>query len=192
MQADFMLGKEIKYLGIQINFAEEGTQLLGRSDSIYYQYLLEYSNDKKTWKKIVDKTTNKTDVPHDFLQLPSPVSARYIRLTNYHIPDGKFAISGLRVFGKGNGKAPQPVASFTAKRDSSDARDVKLSWRKSSNAIGYNIRFGTKPNKLYENYQVFNTDTLSIHSLNRLKVYYFAIEAFNENGITKGKTILKK
>jgi len=182
-----------KVNAVQINFAEEGTQLLGRSDSIYYQYLLEYSNDKKTWKKIVDKTTNKTDVPHDFLQLPSPVSARYIRLTNYHIPDGKFAISGLRVFGKGNGKAPQPVASFTAKRDSSDARDVKLSWRKSSNAIGYNIRFGTKPNKLYENYQVFNTDTLSIHSLNRLKVvYYFAIEAFNENGITKGKTILKK
>ena len=181
-----------KVNAVQINFAEEGTQLLGRSDSIYYQYLLEYSNDKKTWKKMVDKTTNKTGVPHDFLQLPSPVSARYIRLTNYHIPDGKFAISGLRVFGKGNGKAPQPVASFTAKRDSSDARDVKLSWRKSSNAIGYNIRFGTKPNKLYENYQVFNTDTLSIHSLNRLKVYYFAIEAFNENGITKGKTILKK
>ncbi|HTD39066.1 MAG TPA: family 43 glycosylhydrolase, partial [Mucilaginibacter sp.] len=37
---------------VQINFAEEGTQLFGRSDSIYYQYLLEYSNDKKTWKKI--------------------------------------------------------------------------------------------------------------------------------------------
>lgn len=181
-----------KVNAVQINFAEEGTQLLGRSDSIYYQYLLEYSNDKRTWNKIADKTSNKTDVPHDFLQLPSPVSARYIRLTNYHIPDGKFAISGLRVFGKGNSKAPQPVASFTAKRDSSDARDVKLSWQKSSNAIGYNIRFGTKPNKLYENYQVFNTDTVSIHSLNRLKVYYFAIDVFNENGITKGKTILKK
>jgi len=186
------LQRSCKVNAVQINFAEEGTQLLGRSDSIYYQYLLEYSNDKKTWKKIADKTSNKTDVPHDFLQLPSPVPARYIRLTNYHIPDGKFAISGLRVFGKGNGKAPQHVTSFIAKRDSSDARDVKLSWRKSSNAIGYNIRFGTKPNKLYENYQVFNTDTVSIHSLNRLKVYYFAIDAFNENGITKGKTILKK
>ncbi|HTD40770.1 MAG TPA: fibronectin type III domain-containing protein, partial [Mucilaginibacter sp.] len=120
-----------------------------------------------------------------------PVSARYIRLTNYHVPDGKFAISGLRVFGKGSGKAPLPVSSFTAKRDSTDGRDVKLSWKKSPQAIGYNIRFGTKPDKLYENYQVFNSDTLSIHSLNRLKPYYFSIDAFNENGITKGKAIIK-
>jgi len=181
-----------KVSAFQINFAEEGTQLLGRSDSIYYQYLLEYSNDKKTWKKIADKTLNKTDVPHDFLQLSNPVSARYIRLTNYHVPDGKFAVSGLRVFGKGNGKVPQPVATLTAKRDSTDGRDVKLSWQKSPEAIGYNIRFGTQPNKLYENYQVFNTDTLSIHSLNRLKTYYFAIDAFNESGITRGKTVVNK
>jgi hypothetical protein len=181
-----------KVNAVQINFAEEGTQLLGRSDSVYYQYLLEYSNDKKTWKKIADKTSNKTDVPHDFLQLSKPVSARYLRLTNYHIPDGKFAISGLRVFGKGNGKAPQPVATFSVRRDSADGRDVTLTWQKSPEAIGYNIRFGTQATKLYENYQVFNTDTLSIHSLNKLKPYYFAVDAFNENGISKGKAILKK
>ena len=177
---------------IQINYAEEGTQLLGRSDVICYQYLLEYSNDKKTWEPIADKTLNKTDVPHDYLQLEAPVSTRYIRLTNYHVPDGKFAVSGLRVFGKGKGKAPDRVSTFIVKRDSTDRRDVKLSWQKSPHAIGYNIRFGTQPNKLYENYQVFDSDTLSIHSLNRLKPYYFAIDAFNENGITKGEKLIKK
>jgi xylan 1,4-beta-xylosidase len=177
---------------VQVNFAEEGTQLLGRSGDIYYQYLLEYSNDKKTWKTIADKTTTKTDVVHDYLQLKTPVSARYIRLTNYHVPDGKFAVSGLRVFGKGNGTPPARLRSFEVKRDSSDARDAKLAWQKIPGAVGYNIRFGTRPDKLYENYQVFDTDTLTIHSLNRLKPYYFTIDAFNENGISNGKTIIKK
>jgi len=186
------LKNSYKVNAVQVNFAEEGMQLLGRSGAIYNQYLLEYSNDKKTWKKIADKTLNKTDVPHDYLQLATPVSARYIRLTNYHVPDGKFAVSGLRIFGKGSGKAPQSVSSITAKRDTIDGRDVKLAWQKSPTAIGYNIRFGTQANKLYENYQVFDTDTLSIHSLNRLKPYYFAVDAFNENGITKGKTVIKE
>jgi hypothetical protein len=177
---------------VQVNFAEEGTTLTGRSDSVYYQYLLEYSADNKTWKKLADKTTNKTDVPHDYVQLPATVKARYIRLTNWHVPDGKFAVAGLRIFGRGNGRAPQPVSSFTAVRDAADARNVTLNWQKGSGAIGYNIRFGTQPGKLYENYQVFNADTLTIHSLNRLKPYYFAIDVFNENGITKGKEVAEK
>jgi len=185
------LQSQCKVGAVQINFADEGTNLFGRSDSIYYQYLLEYSTDGKSWKKLADKTANRTDVPHDYIQLATPVAARYIKLTNYHVPDGKFALSGLRVFGKGNGALPQSVAAFSAKRDTADARDVRLTWQHAPNAIGYNIRFGTKPDKLYQNYQVFAADTLTIHSLSRLQDYYFAIDAFNENGITKGKTVIK-
>ena len=36
--------------GLQVNFAEEGTSLVGRAEDIYYQYKVEYSNDKKIWK----------------------------------------------------------------------------------------------------------------------------------------------
>lgn len=180
-----------KVSAVQINFADEATNILGRSDSIYYQYLLEYSNDKKTWKKLADKTGNKTDVPHDYVELKTPVTARYIRLTNYYVPDGKFALSGLRVFGKGSGQLAPAVSSFNVVRDTSDARNVTLSWPKSAGAIGYNIRYGTKRDKLYHNYQVFDTDTLTIHSLNRLQEYYFTIDTFNENGVTKG-TVIKE
>lgn len=171
---------------IQINFAEEGSNITGRSDSDYYQYLLEYSTDKKNWKKLADKTSGKAN-PHDYIELQTPISFRYIRLTNYHTPDGKFAVSGLRVFGKGNGKLPQAVTSFNAVRDTEDACHVTLTWKKSSDAIGYNIRFGTHPDKLYQNYQVFDTDSLTIHSLNALQKYYFAIDVFNENGIAKSQ-----
>ena len=184
-----------KVSAVQINFAEEGTTILGnsigRSDSIYYQYLLEYSTDKKTWKILVDKTTNNTDVPHDYIELSTPVTARYIRLTNYHVPDGKFAVSGLRIFGKGNGKVPQPISSFIVLRDTADARNVTLTWKKNADAIGYNIRYGTQPNKLYENYQVFNAGSLTIHSLSKMQQYYFTIDVFNENGVTKGKKTLQ-
>ena len=178
---------------VQINFAEEGTTTLGntvgRADSIYYQYLLEYSTDNRSWKKLADKSSNKTDVPHDFVQLSTPVSARYLRLTNLHVPDGKFAVSGLRIFGKGKGKEPQPVSDFTIARDTADTRNVTISWKKETNVVGYNIRYGTEPGKLYENYQVLGSDAITIHSLNKLQRYYFTIDVFNENGITKGKQV---
>jgi xylan 1,4-beta-xylosidase len=183
------LQKACSVSAVQLNYADEATKLFGRSDAIYYQYLLEYSMDKKTWKKLVDKTNNKTDVPHDYVELPTPVTARYIRLTNYHVPDGKFAVSGLRVFGKGNGQLPPAVSSFEVSRDTADGCNVTLKWPMSDGATGYNIRYGTKPEKLYHNYQVFDTNTLTIHSLNRLQQYYFAIDAFNENGITKGTVV---
>ena len=188
------LQSQYKVNAVQINFAEEGTTILGsktgRADSVYYQYLLEYSTDKKNWNKLADKTNNKTDVPHDYLELSIPVVAKYIRLTNYHVPDGKFAVSGLRIFGKGNGKAPRPVAAFAVERDTADKRNAILSWKKNADAVGYSIRYGPSPDRLYENYQVLNTDSLTIHSLSKTQQYYFTIDAFNENGITKGKNIL--
>ncbi len=182
---------QYKVRAVQVNFAEEGTTILGssvgRSDSIYYQYLLEYSTDKTTWKTLADKSASKTDVPHDYVELSAPVTARYIRITNYHAPDGKFALSGLRIFGKGTGKVPGPVSSFTVIRDTADERNVTLTWTKIPGAVGYNIRYGPTPNKLYENYQVFDTGSVTIHSLNKQQQYYFTIDAFNENGVTKGK-----
>lgn len=180
------LENKCKISAVQINFADEATHLFNRSDSGYYKYLLEYSDDKKNWKTLADKTLSKIDAPHDYIELALPLSAQYIRLTNYHVPDGKFAISGLRIFGKGISTPPQKVSSFTVVRDTADGRNVTLRWQKTRGAIGYNIRFGAKPNKLYQNYQVFDSDTLTIHSLNRLQDYYFAIDAFNENGIQKG------
>lgn len=175
---------------VQVNFAEEGTSVLGRTTDIYHQYLLEYSVDRKNWKMMIDQSGNKTDVPHDFTTLKSPVKARYIRLTNVHVPDGKFAISGLRIFGKGSGNNPAEVTGFNVKRDASDGCRATLTWKKNADAVGYNIRFGTHPEKLYQNYQVFDAGTITINSLNKLQKYYFSIDAFNENGISVGKTVV--
>jgi hypothetical protein len=183
------LQKECTVNAVQINYAENETKLLGRNPEIFYQYLLEYSTDRNNWQPLVDKTSNKIDVPHDYIQLPMPVKARYIKLINYRVPDGTFALAGLRIFGNGGGSAPAKVENMYLVRSTTDPCQVKLKWTGSKDAIGYNIRYGTKKDKLYLNYQVLGSDSLTIRSLNSLQKYYFTIDAFNENGIAKGEKI---
>jgi xylan 1,4-beta-xylosidase len=176
---------------IQVNYAEHNTKLMGRAPGIYYQYLLEYSADNKTWKTLANKTQNTVDAPHDYIELKTPVKARYIRLTNYKMPDGTFALAGLRVFGKGSGKAPAVSEDFRIDRSATDRCVAKLSWTKLPGATGYNIRYGTSKDKLYHTYQVLGSDTVTISSLNGLQKYYFTIDSFNENGVTKGVKIIE-
>jgi xylan 1,4-beta-xylosidase len=185
------LQKECTINAVQLNYAENQTQLHGRNPKIYYQYLLEYSDDNKTWKFLVDKILNKTDVPHDYIELSVPIKARYIKLTNYYVPDGTFALSGLRIFGIGQGNKPEMTKNFTVKRTERDRREVKLKWDKNLDAVGYNIRYGTQVDKLYHNYQVLGADSLTIRSLNRFQKYYFTIDEFNENSINKGTKIVE-
>jgi xylan 1,4-beta-xylosidase len=176
---------------VQINFAENQTHLHGRSANIYYQYLLEYSVDNKTWTSFADKTSNTTDVPHDYIQLSSAVKARYLRLTNYYVPDGTFALAGLRVFGNREGAKSKEVINLSAVRSEDDRSEVKLKWNNNLETSGFNIRYGTRADKLYLNYQVLGHDTLTIRSLNKFLKYYFTIDGFNENGISKGTKIVE-
>lgn len=184
------LQKECTVNAVQINYAENETKILGRNPDICYQYLLEYSTDNKNWKMLCDKTQNKTDVPHDYFELNTPVKARYFKLTNYKVPDGTFALAGLRIFGNAGGSAPKEVETFNVSRLESDRCIANLNWTEVPDAIGYNIRYGTEEDKLYLNYQVLGNDSDTIRSLNANQTYYFTIDAFNESGITKGKKIL--
>ena len=177
------LQKECTVNAVQINYAENETQIFGREAGIYYQYLLEYSLDNQTWQTLADKIENQTDDPHDYIELGTPVKARYLRLTNYHVPGGTFAIAGLRVFGNGGGQAPAMVQKLNLVRMDADKCVVDLTWDPVAGAVGYTIRFGTQQDKLYHTYQVLGTNAVRINSLNSLSPYYFTIEAFNENGI---------
>ena len=183
------LGESADVYALQINFADEGSQLHGRKDSIYYRYLVEASADGNNWQLLLDRSTNTVDMPHDYAQLAKPVKARYLRIKNLYFPSGNFSVSDFRVFGKSDKKTPLPVQNFTVERDT-DTRTVHLKWDAVPDATGYNIRFGTRENKLYHNYMVYGKNELSIHSLHAGKVYFFAIDAFNEGGITEG-TIIK-
>ena len=185
------LGNKSSIEAIQINYGDEGVELMGKSLTTYHQYQIFASDDAKTWKLIIDKSKNKTDVPHDYVVLPKPIQARYIKMVNIHMPTGKFAISGLRVFGKGTGANPGSVQNFVPLRGDSERRNAWLKWAVNPNATGYHIYFGNDPNKLYNSVMVYGVSEYYLNALEKNDAYYFQIEAFNENGIGKRSPVMK-
>jgi hypothetical protein len=176
---------------VQINYADQDAEFLGKSANVFHQYKLYQSEDGKNWKILADKSTAKKDVPHDYIELAQPVRTRYIRLENLHMPTGKFAISGLRVFGNGNGPKPDPVKDFIVLRTEKDKRSAWIRWRPVDNAYGYNIYFGTAPDKLYNSIMLYGSNDYFFKGMDKERTYYFCIEALNENGVSARTTILK-
>ncbi len=128
---------------IQINYADQDVEFLGKTLAVFHQYKIMESSDGKRWNVLVDKSKNRTDVPHDYIELAKPVQTRSLRLVNIHVPAGKYAISGFRVFGLGTGKKPTAVSDFIVLRTSKDKRSAWLKWSPVDNAYAYNIYMGT-------------------------------------------------
>ncbi len=185
------MGETSMVHSIQINYADQDATLMGKQHNIFHQYKLYASIDGKSWKLIVDKSKNHQDVPHDYLELAHPVQARYIKLENIHVPDGKFAISGFRLFGYGNGTKPNPVNGLTILRTANDKRSAWIKWTASDDAFGYNIYFGTDPDKLYNCMMVYGSNEYWFKGMDKDATYYYTIEAFNENGISDISKVVK-
>jgi hypothetical protein len=188
------LGMVSTVCAIQINYADQdvASDHLGKINGgeQYHQYKLYSSADGKNWTVLVDKSTNKTDVPHEYIELPTPAQARFIKLENIHMPTGKFAISGLRIFGKGNGAKPDSVKTFMVLRTEKDKRSAWIRWSPVENAFAYNIYYGTHPEKLYNCVMVHDQNEYWFKAMDSQKAYWFTIEAINENGVSeKFKTI---
>ncbi|MBB5623987.1 hypothetical protein HDE69_005084 [Pedobacter cryoconitis] len=185
------LGKVSRVNAVQLNYADQDAEFLGKQHDIYHQYKLWYSVDGKSWKILVDKSANRKDVPHDYIELDQPVSARFIKLENIHMPAGKFAISGLRVFGNGNGEKPAAVKDFTVLRTEKDKRNSWIRWNTVDGAYGYNIYLGTEPDKLYNSIMVYQANEYWYKGMDKEKPYYFCIEAINENGVSERSKVTR-
>jgi hypothetical protein len=133
---------------------------------------------------LVDKGNNQVDVPHDFVALANPVRARFIKMENIHVPAGKFALSGLRVFGRGKGNKPDSVKHFVVLRGESERRNAWLKWQSSDDAQGYTIYFGITPDKLYGSIMVYGSNEYYFKGMDKNIPYYFQIEGFNEIGLS--------
>lgn len=187
------LGNVSTVNAIQINYADQDvdTSRLGKWNNQFHQYKLYASLDGKTWDILIDKSNNKTDVPHDYIELQKPVEARFVKLENIRMPTGKFAISGLRVFGNGHGEAPSVVDNFIVLRTEKDKRSAYIKWHPKDDAYAYNIYYGTDPEKLYTCIMVHDFNEYWLKTMDKEKPYYFAIEAINENGVSR-KSLIKK
>jgi xylan 1,4-beta-xylosidase len=182
------LGKVCRINALQINFADEGAQFHGKLVNDAYQYFVEASRDGSNWERIVDRSDNHRDAPQEYIQLEQPVRERYVRLVNVHCPaQACFSVSGFRIFGNGLGRAPGAVKDVVALRNPNDGRDATVSWKPGKRAEFYIVRFGVMPGQLFDNYQVYGATEVEIHSLNSGVPYYFAVDAVNDSGVTRGK-----
>ena len=175
---------------IQVNFDEYGAKQKGFVPGVYQSYVIYASVNGEDWYPVVDYSAKKTDTPHDYIEFEEPFKARYIKLQNKeYTVSSNLSVRDLRIFGNGLGSKPRPVNGFTVKRNEEDPCKVSLAWNEVPHAQGYIVRYGIAEDKLYSNFQVMGETSLEIGSLNKGVTYYFTIDTYNENGITRTEQV---
>lgn len=186
------LGKVSDIYAIQSNFDHIGavSQMPARGAMMptgqpvhpdrYQCYIIETSEDGENWTKIVDKSDNKLDLHHDYVELAAPVKARFVKITNVFTHDqANFSIKDFRIFGTTDAARTVIVKDVKAVRNPSDRREATLLWTPVEGADGYIIRYGIEPGKLYNSHIVYDRNTYTIQSLNTAPDYYYEVEAFD-------------
>ncbi len=180
------LGRISEVRAVQVNFTDYKSGIYSNWANVYTQFKLQASADGTNWLTIADLTGEKRDRPNAYLELPAPVRARFIKYDHIYVGAPHLAISDLRVFGHGGGTAPATPANLSVRRDGNDPRNAFVSWDDVPGAVGYNIRWGIRDDKLYQTWQVWadQRSTLEVRALSLGQDYSFAIEAFNEHGVS--------
>ena len=171
---------------IQVNFADYKSGLYGTDSTVVTRFRLQASRDGRQWTTVADLSRQQRDRPNAYVELRAPTRARYIRYEHIHVGAANLAISDIRVFGKGRGGRPATPTGLSAIRDR-DARNATLSWHAVPGVVGYNLRWGIAPSKLYQTYQRFADQgtSLELRALTVGQSYWVAIESFDENGVSK-------
>ncbi|MGX7686238.1 family 43 glycosylhydrolase [Flectobacillus roseus] len=184
--ASIDLGRESEVRALQVNYIDYKNNVFDSDSSVYTLFKIWGSKDGKKWELLRDLTKEpKRDRPCAYIELEKPYKGRFIKYEHVYVKAQNLAIGEIRVFGNGLGQAPTTPQKLMAKRQK-DERNVDISWEKVPNAVGYNIRWGIEKDKLYQTYQVYadQPTSLQIRALNLGQKYYYAIEAFNENGVS--------
>ncbi len=195
------LKKEYDVHAIQINFGDKdidiscpghlnSAQISRYIDDKTYptRWLLEGSLDGKEYFVIEDKRNADTDLSHDLVVSDEGFRLRFVRLSNMQVPYSQIpALSGIRVFGKGDGSLPDKAQAQAKRTDDLDFT-VKLL---QDDALGHMILWGEKPDKLYHSCMVYGKDAVEkekrIGALVKNREYFVRVDSFNENGITEGE-----
>jgi len=179
------LGRPYDVKAIQVNYADYKSGLYGTDSSVVTQFRLRTSIDGVEWKTVADLSREQRDRPNAYLELGAPTRARFVRYEHIHVGAANLAVSDIRVFGNGSRPRPATPANLTARRDR-DERNAVITWRPVAAAVGYNVRWGIAPSKLYQTYQRFADQgtTLELRALTLGQAYWVAIESFDENGVS--------
>lgn len=192
------LGKPSDVRAIQINLADENVVVDFPADSYgdarktrhielepqISRYTVEVSDDSNTWRTL---ERVERECSNGYYEYPDGVTARYVRVTGGALPYGQpLRISGLRVFGNGDGEKPARAQASAVRLDGLDAR---VAWETIPGAQGCNVRYGIAPDKLYHSWLVYDVNEVTLSTLIKGQRYFVRVDSFNENGITPGEVI---
>ena len=171
---------------VQINYTDYKNNVFENDSSVNTKFKLYHSLDGKKWELLYDLSNGKRDRPNAYIELPQSVRTRFIKYEHIYVKAVHLAISDIRIFGNGLGKKPDMPKNFSAIRQK-DERNATISWNKVEGAVGYNILWGIEKNKLYQTYQIWGDapSSFELRALNVGQKYFYAIEAFNENGVSE-------
>jgi len=185
------LGGVFDVKAIQVNYADYKSGLYGTDSNVVTRFRLEASLDGREWAVVGDLSREQRDRPNAYVEMDTPVRARFVRYAHIHVGAATLAISDIRVFGyrggsgRGTRSRPATPAGLVARRDR-DERNAVITWQAVPGAVGYNVRWGISPAKLYATYQRFADQgtTIELRALTVGQAYWAAIESFDENGVS--------
>lgn len=189
------LGKASDIRAIQVNVADEalvvdfppesygddrGSRHIELEPQVSH-YTVEISEDDRHWTVL---ETVARECSNGYYEYPQGITARYVRVVGGELPYGQvLRISGLRVFGNGDGEKPAPAQARAERRGDLDA---KVQWKPIPGSQGCNVRYGIAPDKLYQSWLVYDANEVTLSTLIKGQKYYICVDSFNENGITPG------
>jgi xylan 1,4-beta-xylosidase len=179
------LGRLYDVKAVQVNYADYKSDLYGTDSTGVTRFRLLASDDGAKWATVADLSGEQRDRPNAYIEMATPVRARFVKYEHVHVGAANLAVSDIRVFGNGAGSPPKTPAGLTARRES-DARNATITWRSIPGVVGYNVRWGIAPTKLYQTFQRFADQgtTLELRALTVGQAYWIAIESFDENGVS--------
>ncbi|MHA7189435.1 family 43 glycosylhydrolase [Arthrobacter sp. MDT2-16] len=150
-------------------------------------YLLEGSEDGRTWQTLHDGRLDASDAPHRLVVLPTASVFQFMRITGLSTPwNAALAVSGVRVFGVDNRKRPDIVTPSASR---TEPRSALIRWSPADGAEGYNVRYGRQPDKLYHSWQVWEAAELELRTLTAGEEYWVSVDSYNSGGVTPGQPI---
>jgi hypothetical protein len=195
LTVDLLAPKTVR--AVQVNYADYKSGRFAEAPDIYTEFELQHSLDGRSWAPLARTELPRRDRPNAYFELPKPVRTRFIRYVHGHVGAANLAISEIRVFGNADGRSPATPALIAASRHQ-DQRDATIRWTRVPGAVGYNIRFGIRPDRLTLTHQLWadelgNSAALEkeLRSINKGVPYWVAVEAFNETGVSKLSRVVK-
>ena len=186
------LGRSTPCARSRSNFADYKSGRFADAPDIYTEFALQASSDGQHWQEVARTEPPRRDRPNAYFELAAAGARALHPLRPRPCRRGEprdQRHSRVRQCRRAALRRRRRASSATRHQDQ---RDATIRWAKVPGAVGYNIRFGIRPDRLTLTHQLWadelgNGATLQkeLRSLNVGVPYWVAVEAFNETGVSK-------